>query len=103
MPGDTFSVTYGNDSTVDVVALAGKRQRELGRLLDELREMENKQQIERACEIAEQALSMCMDPVLANELWESKLDIELAIEIAGSTFAKQSLTPEEQKKVESPH
>jgi len=103
MPGDTFSVSYGNGSTVDVVALAGTRQRVLGRLLDELRELEKKQQIERACEIAEEAICLCMDETKAMELWDSELDIELAIEIAGSTFAKQSLTINEQKKAESPH
>lgn len=103
MPGDEFTVSYGNGRSVTVVALAGKRQRELGKLLDELKAVEQSQEIERACELAEEALRLCMDESTASAMWESELDLELAIEIAGSTFAKQSLTADEKKKAGSLH
>lgn len=102
MPGDVFSVEYGGGRSVEVVALAGKAQRVLGALLDELRKTEQSQEIERACELAEQALYLCVsDKQKAESMWETELDVESAIEIAGATFAKQSMSVGEQKKVES--
>lgn len=103
MPGDRFPVKYGNGKTIEVVALAGKAQRELGKLIDQLRKTEESQEIEQACVVAEQALAYCMDEEKAKKLWETELDLELAMEIAGATFAKQSLTVDERKKLESPH
>ena len=98
MPGDKFEIEYGNGKKIEVVALAGKRQRELGKILDELRKVEETQEIERMCELAEEALKYCMDEKTAMKMWETDLDAELAMEIAGGTFAKQSLDVDEVKK-----
>ena len=98
LPGDKFTIEYGGGKQIEVVALAGKRQRELGKILDELRQCEQTQEIERMCDLAEQALAYCMDKETAARMWETDLDAELAMEIAGGTFAKQSLDLEEVKK-----
>lgn len=98
LPGDKFVVAYGGGKHIEVSALAGRSQRELGKLLDELKNIEQRQQIERACEIAEECLAVCLGKEKADQLWSTELDIELAIEISGATFAKQAMTADELKK-----
>lgn len=100
-PGQSFTIQYGNDHTIDVVALAGRKQRLLANKIKELVSAEREGRSLDLFDLSEEALAMCLGDERAAELFESAVDAEMAIDIATKTLGKQSLSDDDKKKLES--
>ena len=99
-PGEKFKVGYGKGHEIEVVALAGRKQRTLADKVRELVAAESEQRGLELFQLAEEALALCVGDERATELFDTVLDAELAIEIATATLGKQALSEDEEKKSE---
>lgn len=99
-PGTKFPIGYGNGREIEVEALAGRKQAQLAKIVKVLQEAESNGRGLDVFDLCEEALAICVGPEKAAELFESTVDAELAMEIAGKTLGKQVLTEDERKKSE---
>jgi hypothetical protein len=97
-PGDKFKVQYGNDRTVEVIALNMRQRRNMIKLMLSAQDENNPVQ---SLEAIEEALQICV--VDCSEEFIDSIDEEMAMQIITATMEKQQLSDEELGKSESPH
>lgn len=98
-PGDRFTVRYGNDREIEVVALSGRGKRKLLGLLGEVKTLDKTPEgAARVYEIAEELLKLCV-PGVTDEVIETMNETH-QFEIANATIAEQMLTEDDRKKSE---
>lgn len=101
-PGQPFEIEYGNERKLEVVALAGRKQGQLQKLLGRIGSAEADGNAENILDMAEEALAICVGTEKAAELFNTIIDLELAMQICQKTMLKQVLSEDERKKSESP-
>ena len=99
-PGDKFTVEYGGKTAV-VVALAGRKERELAKQIAAIAELENIGGAEtfKIFELTYEAIKLAMPDATEDEL--DLLDAKSMMEICGKCLGKQALSDEDKKKLES--
>lgn len=97
-PGQKFPIEYGNGNRLEVVALAGRKQRQLADVVKRLAAAESNGTGLDAFDMCEEGLAICVGKEEAAALFETNVDAELAIEICTKTLSKQQLEGDDLKK-----
>lgn len=101
VPGDTFTVAYGNDQQTDVVCLSLLKQRRLADLVKKMIAAEqsgDSMQCMELFENAEEAIRL-VKPGVSDDFLDS-IDAQAAIEISGACLGKQAIGDSDRKKSE---
>ena len=99
-PGDTFTIEYGCDHRIEVVALNMRQKRKVMGIVDEVSEIEAASSSRaKLFDLAEEALKICVPSITEEQI--DTIDEIMAMEIIGATLSKQGLSNDEEKKSES--
>ena len=104
VPGEKFTITYGNDEELTVKALSGNGQRKLGKVIRALASVEDGEDKDKdpfgIFDLAFEALSICLGEDKAEKMYENDVDAELAMEIATKVLGKNQMSEDDRKKSE---
>ncbi len=100
VPGDKFTISYGNNEELVVKALSGNGQRKLGKVIKALAAVEDGGDAFGLFDLAFEALTICLGEDKAEQLYETDVDAEIAMEIATKVLGKNQMSEEDRKKSE---
>jgi hypothetical protein len=102
-PGQKFTITYGADHPIEVIALTARQKRGLVGIIKAIQQLDTRtvDALEVMYDLAEQGVKICCPDITEEQL--SSMDENQQLEIVGKTIAGALLAAGEQKKSESPH
>lgn len=97
LPGERFNISvHGQEYSVK--ALSGAEQLELAKLIDEAQRAEiSGESVEAMVLAAKACLDVAVGEGVAKELWETKVNTRIAVEIASRVFIGSELSEDEAK------
>lgn len=96
-PGERFTVSYGNDHTIEVVALSLRQKRQVTSDLKQVQQLKDSpESIGMLYEICEAMLRSCVPDI--DESLLDELDETMAMEIVGNTLGVAAVSEDEAKK-----